>query len=567
MADLRIARGLSLPLDAVTQTFGILARKGAGKTYTASVFAEELIGAGLPVVILDPLGAFWGLRASADGEKPGLPVTILGGEHGDVPLESGAGKVIADLVVEQPGAYILDLSAFESNAAQDRFVTDFAERLYRLKASHRDPLHLIVDEADSFAPQRPGSNQLRMLGAFEAIVRRGRIRGLGVTLITQRPAVLNKNVLTQIECLIVLQITGPQDRRAIDEWVAGNGTKEERDELVASLAGLQTGEAWFWSPAWLRVFTQARVRTRQTFDSSRTPEPGETLEPKRMAPVDLERLKHRMSTAIEKAKAEDPKELRRRIRELERAVEEARAEKPEVRVERVEVPVLNGQVERLEEVVTRLVLVASGIADIGKDIGGIAEAVVSAIGKVRMADSASRAPERRAVAPVPAPAPRSAPAVPTTLVVDDRPLGRAERALLNVLAAFPEGRTKTQVSILSGYSIKSSSFANALGALRSSGLAEGRDPIRITSVGLEVAGDVEPVPTGTALLEHWRRQLGKAERALLDVLVDAYPAELTKEELSDRSGYSLTSSSFANAIGRLRSLQLVDGLRASEDLF
>lgn len=34
--------GLRLPLDAVTQTFAILAMRGAGKTHTASVFAEEL---------------------------------------------------------------------------------------------------------------------------------------------------------------------------------------------------------------------------------------------------------------------------------------------------------------------------------------------------------------------------------------------------------------------------------------------------------------------------------------------------------------------------------------------
>ncbi len=36
------ARGFTLPLDAVTQTFGILAVRGAGKTNTAVVMAEEM---------------------------------------------------------------------------------------------------------------------------------------------------------------------------------------------------------------------------------------------------------------------------------------------------------------------------------------------------------------------------------------------------------------------------------------------------------------------------------------------------------------------------------------------
>jgi hypothetical protein len=50
------------------------------------------------VVIVDPKGDWWGLRSAADGHSPGLPIVILGGERGDVPLEVGAGEVIAKLV-------------------------------------------------------------------------------------------------------------------------------------------------------------------------------------------------------------------------------------------------------------------------------------------------------------------------------------------------------------------------------------------------------------------------------------------------------------------------------------
>jgi hypothetical protein len=174
---------------------------------------------------------------------------IFGGDHGDVPLEATAGKVIADVVIEHPGAYVVDLSAFDSKAAEMRFAGDFLERLYRAKKRETGPLLLVVDEADVFAPQRPGPEQTRTLGALEAIVRRGRIKGLGDLLITQRAAVLNKNVLTQTEVLVVMQTTGPQDRAAIDEWIAGNGTRDERDEVLGSLASLERGEAWVWSPS------------------------------------------------------------------------------------------------------------------------------------------------------------------------------------------------------------------------------------------------------------------------------------------------------------------------------
>lgn len=103
MKHLNISPDLVLPLDFVTQTAAILARKRVGKTYTASVIAEEMVKVELPFVVLDPTGAWWGLRASADGKSEGLPVVIIGGAHGDVPLEATAGKVIADLVVDHPG--------------------------------------------------------------------------------------------------------------------------------------------------------------------------------------------------------------------------------------------------------------------------------------------------------------------------------------------------------------------------------------------------------------------------------------------------------------------------------
>lgn len=54
---LAISPHLKLPLDAVTQTFAILAMRGVGKTYTASVLAEEFSEAGLPFAVLDPTGA------------------------------------------------------------------------------------------------------------------------------------------------------------------------------------------------------------------------------------------------------------------------------------------------------------------------------------------------------------------------------------------------------------------------------------------------------------------------------------------------------------------------------
>lgn len=570
---LRISPTLELPLDAVTQAIGILARRGAGKTYTASVLVEEVIRAHLPVVVLDPTGAWWGLRSSTDGEKPGLPVVIFGGEHGDVPLEATAGKVIADVVIEHPGAYVIDLSGLESKAAEHRFAADFLERLYRAKATHRDPLLVVVDEADGFAPQRPGPEQTRTLGALEAIVRRGRIRGLGVVLVTQRAAVLSKNVLTQIEVLVAMQTTGPQDRAAIDDWIKGNGTPEERAEVLGSLASLEQGEAWVWSPSWLRQLVRIRIRTRRTFDSSKTPEAGQQrVEPRAFAKVNLEQLGERIRATAETAKANDPAELRRRIAELERSASTRQA--PEPIIERVEVPVLNGQIDKLEAIVGDLRTIGQGMVVAGTGLAGVADSIIAAIGRVTATPQrgqAERAPRgvpaqpasdrgEPAVATLAPAAPRRAPAP----VDGPASLGKPERAILTALAAFPIALTREQLAFLAGYHPRSKGFVNALGAMRSSGLIEAGFPATMTEAGRALVPDQRVRPEELVIL--WVSRLGRAERAILERLVNQYPAAADRDELAREAGFEhVRSKGFVNALGRLRSLGLVQGLAAHPD--
>src|SRR4051794_20869554 len=129
MGGLRIAPGLALDPDYVGGgTFAPLAKKGAGKTYTGRVMAEEFWDAKLPFVVLDPMGAWWGLRSSADGKTDGSLVAIFGGDHADAPLERTGGAVMADLVVDEGLSMILDMSALGSRAAERQFGLDFLER-------------------------------------------------------------------------------------------------------------------------------------------------------------------------------------------------------------------------------------------------------------------------------------------------------------------------------------------------------------------------------------------------------------------------------------------------------
>jgi hypothetical protein len=132
----------------------ILAQRRKGKTYTARDRRGARRASRLPWVALDPTGAWWGLRASADGKKAGLPVVVIGGQHGDLPLERGAGAFVADLVLDHPGWYVLDLSLLESRRrARVRDRVRGAPLRRKMQPGMDFPLHLFVDEADLFVPQ------------------------------------------------------------------------------------------------------------------------------------------------------------------------------------------------------------------------------------------------------------------------------------------------------------------------------------------------------------------------------------------------------------------------------
>lgn len=295
-------------------------------SYLASVLMEEMVRQGLFVGFVDPLGIAWGIRASADGEHEGLPVLILGGRHGDLPLDPSAGNIVAQFLLEQRSPYILDLSLFDTEDQQRAFLADFIGA-FRLHENVR--MHLIVDESDIFAPQFPQSVEARRsLAAMHQLARRFRFKGMGGTFISQRPAELNKGIM-QFDVLMALCTTTPQDIKALDEWIKRNATEAERNTFLTSLSSLPVGTAWVWSPQWLHLFQQIKVRQRTTYDSSKTPEVDSTfVEPKRLAEINLASLSEQMQALIARVQETDPTILQRTIQELREELRCVRAEQP-----------------------------------------------------------------------------------------------------------------------------------------------------------------------------------------------------------------------------------------------
>lgn len=562
---MKISAG-NLELDAshfVTSTQAILAKKGSGKSYTGSVQAEELLAAGYQVVVIDPTGAWWGLRASSDGQRAGYPIAVFGGEHGDIPLEQAAGEIVADAIATEHFSAILDLTLFRKGDAL-RFCTAFMETLYR---RNRTALHLFIDEADVLAPQRTfGPQEAQALGATEDIVRRGRIRGIGCTLISQRAQVLNKNVLSQVDMLTALRMNHPKDLDAIDAWVAVHGDVEQAKRMMKSLPSLPIGDAWMWAPA-TDLFGRITIRKRSTFDSGATPKAGQRVAaPKVLAEVDIQRLGATIAASAEQAKANDPKALRARIAELEREIDLLKlAKRPAT--ERIEIQVLSeAQVERLRGAVTGFQSTADALTDqLGVNFDKLATAL-DVVGVVaRDLTAAIEVGRARGEVVIHREDPMEAfgdgkPHARREPKAGAAKLSGGERKILTALAQYaPKPRTKTQIAILTGYAHNGGGFNNLLSSLRTKQYASGMDPIHITEQGLRALGDFQPLPRGRELLEHWSRQLGKAERILLKVLFEQWPKALTKATVASLARYAVDGGGFNNALSRLRTLELISG--------
>ncbi len=553
---------MDLPPEAVTETFGFLAMRGAGKSNAVVVMAEEMYRLGLPWVAIDPKGDWWGIRSNLKGTGPGLPIPIFGGLHGDLPLEPEAGVFIADLIVRENLTCILDVSEFASKTKQVRFLADFAERLYRNHGKHPQPRHIFAEEADEYIPQRVMANMARCVGAWEQIIKRGRQRGLGCSIVTQRSASINKDALSQILTLVVLRTTSPHDRKAILGWVDYHAAGRE---IVDALPELPSGDAWVVSPQWLKRTERITFNRRSTFDSGDTPTMGKTRKVATLADIDLGNLTKELAAIVERTAADDPVSLKRRIAALERELAQKSIDTKTV-VETVE-KIVEVRVEVIPQpIVDFLNELQADTDDLSSDLGDIMELVRQPSLTMVPSTTPATAPKVRNHPSFVVPKP---PVDPKSLHVERRTkerrepsagaaLAKAERSILSVLAQFPEGRSRSQLAMLSGYSSKSGGFNNSLAKLRTAELINRGDPIRATSDGLvAIDGLYEPLPTGRALVEHWNSKLGKAERMILGACLDAWPNPLNRETLAEITGYSSSSGGFNNALARLRTLKLI----------
>jgi len=117
-------------------------------------------------------------------------------------------------------------------------VLKIAKELFTARKTGKIPEYfLVLEEAHNFCPER-GLGEVSSSKILRTIASEGRKFGVGLCIISQRPAKVDKNVLSQCSTQIILKVTNPNDIKAIMESVEGIsfGTKEEIKDLPVGMA-------------------------------------------------------------------------------------------------------------------------------------------------------------------------------------------------------------------------------------------------------------------------------------------------------------------------------------------
>lgn len=563
-----------IPASALDDRLAFVGTSGSGKTYAAGTAVERLLADKARAVIVDPLGVWWGLRLNADGKANGFPVVIFGGAHGDLPINEHAGAVIGETVAGMAESCIVSLDGLGTKAAERRFMLAFLETMYR-KATG-EPFHIIFDEADLWAPQKTREPMLQNL--MEQIVRRGRVKGFLPWLITQRPAVLSKDVLSQADGLVAMKLTSSQDRDALGAWIEGQADRAEEKRILARLPQVERGHGIVWIPG-RGVLAEAAFPTKATFDSSRTPKRGEKRQALELKPIDLGALKDRLATVQQEAKANDPKALKAEIARLKGELQKAATNIPEnitaadpAEVERArQKGYESGRAEGYREAksvegrhaahsqMLRVVDALRGAAMLNGD-GDALEEAYKAMKAIEIAEAAEigvsqsgQSSEDVSVRPSRFPAKSSPPAKPIAPKTNggSPAFSNSQQRIIASLAFWRSighgAPSREQVAAVAGYRPGSGGFNNLLGGLRTAGAIDYPSPGRV-SLLLAIDDPMSPAAARDMLLSILT---GPQKKIIEAVHVTGGG---TREVIASESGYSAGSGGFNNLLGSLRTL-------------
>ncbi|MCO8267952.1 DUF87 domain-containing protein, partial [Haloferax sp. AB510] len=306
---------VDLPVvDILTGRGFVTGKSGSGKSNTASVIIENLLSANFPVLIVDTDGEYYGLKQEFELLHAGAD------DECDIQVSPEHAERLATLALEQNVPIILDVSGYLDDAASDELVTEVAKHLFAKEKKLKKPFLMLIEECHEYIPEKGGMDEAGKM--LIKIGKRGRKHGLGVVGISQRPADVKKDFITQCDWLVWHRLTWRNDTKVVGRILGS--------EYADAIEDMGNGEG-FLVTDWSESIRRVQFHKKQTFDAGATPGLDDFERPD-LKSVDGDLVSDLKEISDEKARQEsriadlrqeiDKKDAR--IRQLERELEEAR---------------------------------------------------------------------------------------------------------------------------------------------------------------------------------------------------------------------------------------------------
>ncbi|WP_248897611.1 ATP-binding protein [Haloplanus halobius] len=254
-ADADPGTPVSLPVvELLTGRGFVTGKSGSGKSNTASVLVENLLANNFPVLVVDTDGEYYGLKEEFELLHAGAD------DECDIQVSPEHAEKLASLALEGNVPIILDVSGYLDDSEAKELLLSVARHLFAKEKKLKKPFLMLVEEVHEYIPEGGGLDETGKM--LIKIGKRGRKHGLGIVGISQRPADVKKDFITQCDWLVWHRLTWNNDTNVVSRIIDA--------EHANAVEDLGDGEAFLMTD-WSESVRRVQFHRKRTFDAGATP--------------------------------------------------------------------------------------------------------------------------------------------------------------------------------------------------------------------------------------------------------------------------------------------------------
>ncbi|QGX94566.1 DUF87 domain-containing protein [Haloplanus rallus] len=314
-ADADPGTPVSLPVvELLTGRGFVTGKSGSGKSNTASVLVENLLENNFPVLVVDTDGEYYGLKEEFELLHAGAD------DECDIQVSPEHAEKIASLALEGNVPIILDVSGYLDEGEAKELLLSVARHLFAKEKKLKKPFLMLIEEVHEYIPEGGGLDETGKM--LIKIGKRGRKHGLGIVGISQRPADVKKDFITQCDWLVWHRLTWNNDTNVVSRIIDA--------EHANAVEDLGDGEAFLMTD-WSESVRRVQFHRKRTFDAGATPGLDDFERPElKSISDDLVADLREISDEQERRESELA-DLRQELERKERRIEELEADLEEAR--------------------------------------------------------------------------------------------------------------------------------------------------------------------------------------------------------------------------------------------